>query len=75
MGAARYDLATPAFGYYLGAGFQWRNALDRVDLNFDLRYGDKLARDQLLADEVPLGPRPDAFYDVMGATLYLSYRL
>jgi hypothetical protein len=75
MGAARYDLATPAFGYYLGGGVQWRSLFDRFDVNFDLRYGDKLARDQLLPDEAPLGPRPDAFYDVMGATLYLSYRL
>ena len=24
VGAARYDLATPAYGYYMGAGVQWR---------------------------------------------------
>jgi len=73
-GAARYDLATPAYGYYFGAGVQWRDLFPRVDLSLDLRYMDKVARDKLLSsDPAPL-PRPDSFYDVTGATLYLSYR-
>ena len=74
-GAARYNLATTAFGYYLGGGLAWRNLFKNFDINMDVRYGDKMARDQLLPDEVPLGPRNDAFYDLMGATLYFSYRL
>jgi hypothetical protein len=74
LGAARYDLATPAYGYYGGVGAQWRGLADRWDLALDLRYGDKLARDRLLPGE-PQGQRPDSFFDIVSATLYLSYRL
>jgi hypothetical protein len=74
LGAARYDLATPAYGYYFGVGAQWRNLADRWDLALDLRYGDKLARDRLLPGE-PTGQRPDSFFDIVSATVYLSYRL
>jgi len=73
-GAARYNVATPAFGYYLGMGAQWRNVLPSMDLNFDVRYGDKLARDKLLSSDPGSDVRPDMFFDVMGATLYFSYR-
>ena len=74
-GAARYDLATPAFGYYGGIGAQWRNLTRKLDLNLDVRYGDKMARDKLLPSDPASTPRPDVFYDLMGATLYFSYRL
>lgn len=74
LGAARYDLATAAYGYYMGIGGQWRNVAKHWDLSLDLRYGHKVARDRLLPDE-PVGPRPDSFFDIFGATLYLSYRL
>jgi hypothetical protein len=73
LGASRFDLATPAYGYYYGAGVQWRNLLPNVDLGLDLRYGDKIARDKLLAHEPPSTKRPDSFYDLTGATLSLSY--
>lgn len=73
-GAARYDLATPAYGYYFGIGAQWRNVLPHFDLNLDVRYADKVARDKLLDSDSPDVPRPDSFYDIMGATLALSYR-
>jgi len=74
VGASRLDLATPAYGYYYGAGVQWRNLLPGFDLGLDLRYGDKIARDKLLQNEPPSTKRPDSFYDVIGATLSLSYR-
>jgi len=74
-GAARYDLATPAFGYYVGLGGQWRNLTQNLDLNLDVRYGDKLSRDKLLPSDPPALPRPDLFYDMFGATLSFSYRL
>jgi len=74
-GAARYDLATPAFGYYFGMGAQWRDIAHRLDLNLDIRYADKLSRDKLLPEDPPAMPRNDVFYDMFGATLYLSYRL
>lgn len=79
LGAARYDLATPAYGYYLGAGAQWRNILPNLDLSLDLRYADKVARDRLSPSDVDTAPdeddtRPDSFYDVTSYTLSLSYR-
>ena len=73
VGAARYDLATPAYGVYLGAGAQWRNLAPRLDLSLDLRYASKVARDHLVAGD-PVGGRGDSFYDIPSAALYLSYR-
>lgn len=73
VGASRYDLATPAYGYYYGTGVQWRNLLRGVDLNLDVRYADKIARDKLLPGDPASSPRPDSFYDLTGATLSLSY--
>lgn len=78
LGAARYDLATPAFGYYLGAGMQWRDILPNFDLSLDVRYADKVARDRFpKTDPDPNledNTRPDAFYDITSGTLSLSYR-
>ena len=74
LGASRLDLATPAYGYYYGAGVQWRNLFERMDVGLDLRYGDKIARDKLLPSDPPSTKRPDSFYDVTGLTLSLSYR-
>jgi hypothetical protein len=74
VGAARYDLATPAYGYYVGAGLQWRNILPDFDLGADWRFADKVARDKLLPSDAATTPRPDSFYDVSGYTLSLSYR-
>ena len=44
-GAARLDLATPAYGYFLGGGAERKDLWPRWNLGFDFRYGDKLARD------------------------------
>lgn len=74
LGAARYELATPAYGIYGGIGAQWRSVLrSNFDLSLDLRYASKVARDDLVAGD-PAGGRPDSFYDVASAALYLSYR-
>jgi Capsule assembly protein Wzi len=73
-GAARYDLATPAYGYYYGAGVQWRDIVRGFDLSLDLKYADKVARDKLLPSDPPATPRPDSFYDISSAVLSLSYR-
>jgi hypothetical protein len=73
LGAARLDLATPAYGYYFGGGVQFRDLKPGWDLNVDLRYGDKVARDNVLPDD-PQGGSPDNFYDVLGISAYLSYR-
>jgi hypothetical protein len=76
FGAARYDVATPAYGYYLGGGVQWRNLLPNIDLSVDVRYADKVARDKqaLVPNEAPAVVRPDSFFDISGYTLGLSYR-
>ena len=72
-GAARYNTQTPAYGYFLGAGAQWRDIRPRWDLNMELRYGDKLAHDELDSNGQLLG-NSDVFSDVLGATLSLSRR-
>jgi hypothetical protein len=72
-GAARYNTQTPAYGYYLGGGAQWRNVRPRWDLNLELRYGDKLAHDELDANG-QLAGNSDVFSDVLGATLSVSRR-
>jgi hypothetical protein len=73
LGAARLDLDTPAYGYYFGGTFQVKDLLPRWDLALDLRIGDKLARDNVLATD-PQGGRPDNFYDLTGLCVYLSRR-
>ena len=72
-GAARLDLATPAYGYYFGGGVQFKDLRPHWDLSVDLRYGDKIARDNLLSTD-PQGGSPDNFYDLVGFSVYLSRR-
>jgi len=72
-GAARLDLATPAYGYYFGGGVQFKDLRPKLDLSVDLRYGDKIARDNLLPTD-PQGGSPDNFYDLTGVSVYLSWR-
>lgn len=74
LGAARYDLATPAYGYYGGLGVQWRDILPRVDLALDARFADKVARDKLLPSDPGIILRNDLHYDIASVSLYLSYR-
>ena len=71
-GAARYDLITPAFGFLIGAGAQWRNVLPGWDLNLDYRYGIKVARLRDLSTDQQGGTRPDSFYDITALGLYVS---
>jgi hypothetical protein len=72
LGAARYALGTPAYGFYYGVGAQWRNVLPGWDVGVDLRYDDTIARDHLLPTDIQ-GPRPDSFYYVLGAVFSVSY--
>ncbi len=72
-GVARLDLATPAYGYYVGAGVQLKSLVRDWDLGIDFRYGDKIARDNVLPSD-PQGGSSDNFYDLTGLTLYLSRR-
>jgi hypothetical protein len=72
FGAARLDLATPAYGYWLGGAIEYDFSAHWA-ISFDLRIGDKLARDNLLPSD-PQGGRPDNFYDLRGIGVYLSRR-
>jgi len=72
IGAARLDLGTPAYGYWLGGALEY-DFTPHWAVSFDFRIGDKLARDNLLPTD-PQGGRPDNFYDLHGFSLYLSRR-
>jgi Capsule assembly protein Wzi len=72
LGAARYALATPAYGFYYGAGIQWRNLLPGCDVGVDYRYANSIARDHLLPSD-PQVPRPDSFYNISLFTASISY--
>lgn len=73
VGAARYDLATPAYGQYLGVGLQWRDLLPRIDAALELKHAIRVARDDLVPGD-PVGGRIDSFHDVSALSLHLSYR-
>jgi hypothetical protein len=73
IGAARYNLVTPAYGIYYGAGLQWRNLLPGWDVGVDLRYANSVARDHLLPSDPPnVGGRTDSFYNILSTTLSIS---
>ena len=74
LGAARLDLATPAYGYYLGGGVMWRDVLPQFDIGIEARYADKVARDKLLPSDPVFAQRNDIFYDVKSLALYLSLK-
>jgi hypothetical protein len=72
-GVNRYDLATPAYSIYYGLGAQWRNILPKWDLGLDFRHAENIARDHVLASD-PQGVRPESFYKIESAILYISRR-
>ncbi|MDE2219939.1 MAG: hypothetical protein KGJ52_06110 [Gammaproteobacteria bacterium] len=72
LGVGRYDGPTPAYGWYGGAGLQWRNFRDKWDLSLDARIGDHMVRNKVPGEPVILWP--NAFYSIYGASLYLSRR-
>jgi hypothetical protein len=73
FGVARLALGTPAYGWYAGGGLQVKEVLPSWDLGIDLRYGDRLARDNILPSD-PQGGSPDNFHSVYGVSIYLSRR-
>jgi hypothetical protein len=72
LGAARYAAATPAYGFYYGAGLQWREVLPHWDVGIDYRYASKVDRVRVLPTDPQGGYRGDAYYDVSLGTLYVS---
>jgi hypothetical protein len=73
FGVARLALGTPAYGWYAGGGLQVKEVLPSWDLGVDVRYGDQLARDNILPSD-PKGGSPDNFHAVYGVSIYLSRR-
>jgi hypothetical protein len=77
IGAARYDIGLPAYGYYWGAGLQYMNLFStRWDLGLDFRHHEKLGRDKALPTDPPssIAEGTRVFFDVNGTALYLSRR-
>lgn len=73
LGAARYDLTTPAYGYRAGfGGHYWFS--DRWAATAELGYGDALARDKVLPEENPGVGSPDIFFDIVQISVFLKYR-
>jgi Capsule assembly protein Wzi len=72
LGAARYALATPAYGFYYGVGVQWRDIMPHVDAGVEARFYDSVARDHLLPSD-PHTTRPDSFYDISGGVVSLTF--
>lgn len=73
VGVGRYEWEAPAYGWYMGAGVQWRNILPQWDLGLDGRYYDKLSRNRIQpGDPVAVIDRPRLHFDVEGVTVYLS---
>ena len=77
MGVGRYDVRLPAYGYYWGAGLQYRDIVSKWDLSLDLREHHKLGRDKtMLQGEPPISSdRTRIFFDIKSVGLYLSRRL
>ena len=73
LGAARYDLTTPAYGYRGGfGGHYWFS--NRWALTTEVSYGDTLARDKLLPEDNPGEGNPDIFFDIVQLSIYLKYK-
>ena len=72
FGAARYAALTPAYGWYLGLGAQWRNIFPGWDAGVDVRLGDHLVRNKLPGETVIIWP--NEFYKIKGEAFYLSRR-
>jgi len=73
FGAATLDSGLPQNGYYGGINTSWLEQVLGADIMLEIRRGDGLARDRLLASDPP-GYRPDIFLDFTGASLMLNWR-
>jgi Capsule assembly protein Wzi len=73
FGFSRYDARTPAHGYYLGGGAQWRNILPGWDLNADVHYFDRIVRKKITPGEVTID-WPNEYWTMTSGALYLSRR-
>ena len=76
-GVDRYKLATPAYSMYGGIGAQWRNFLPSGCPNgtWDWICATPRTSPAIMCSPTdPRGSRPDSFYKIESAVLYLSRR-
>lgn len=80
IGAANLDTGFQQSGYYLGVNAAYYFSKN-IGLNFELNYGDNLARDRRSELGDPIGeviddelPRPDIFLNFYSSSLSLSLR-
>lgn len=71
LGAARLNLATPAYGYYGGGGVRIKDLVAHWDLGIEFSYGDKVARDNRFPND-PGQVGLANFYDISSISVYLS---
>ncbi len=74
FGFARYDVKTPAHGFYLGGGLQRREIWPGWDLNLEARYLDRIVRKKITPGEVTL-IWPNEFWSMLAGTVSLSRQL
>jgi hypothetical protein len=72
FGAARYEAQTPAYGWYGGAGMQWRDVWKNWDIGVDYRIGDHMSRNKTPTETIIIWP--NAFYTIQGVSTYISRR-
>ena len=73
FGFGRYDVRSPAHGWYAGAGVQWRDALPGWDVALEERYFDRIVRRKTLPGETTI-VWPNEFWSLLGTTLSVSRR-
>lgn len=74
FGAARYRIDLPAWGYYWGAGLQYRDVLPKWDAGIDVRHHEKISRNNLLPTDRGVSVSTVSFRDVNGLAFYASRR-
>ena len=73
LGAARYDIGLPAYGYYWGGGLQYVDVIPGWSIGVDFRHHDKFTRTKVLPSDPPYTLQlPRRVIDVNGVSLYLS---
>ena len=71
-GAARYSVGTPAYGFYLGGGPEWRDILPGWDLGLLYHRVVNAERIRDLPSDPQGGTRNDSFTNIYSWGLYVS---
>ncbi len=71
-GPARYSVGTPAYGFYLGGGPQWRDILPGWDVGIEYHRVINAQRIRDLPSDPQGGDRPDSFHNIYSWGLYVT---